>query len=269
MGVAMGASGTEVAREAADMILMDDHFATIVNAIEEGRTIFDNIRKFLNYILTHLTPEIVPFAAFALLNIPLAITVILILSIDLFTEMLPAIALGSEKPESDVMKQKPIKRTEHILTRNLLIHSYLLIGVVETFAGFFAFFGVLFSHGWRWGIELGNNDPIYQKAVTAFFAAVIVCQIANVFVSRTRRQSLFRTGLFTNKFLWLGVLVEVVFLEIIVYLPQTHVFFGTQPLSGLELMLGLPFAIFIFFFDEIRKLLLRKKVAIAERYFAW
>ncbi len=269
MGVAMGASGTEVAREAADMILMDDHFATIVNAIEEGRTIFDNIRKFLNYILTHLTPEIIPFIAFALLDIPLAITVILILSIDLFTEMLPAIALGSEKPESDVMKMKPIRRTEHILTRNLLIHSYLFIGVIETFAGFFAFFGILLSAGWRLGEEFVSTDPLYQKAVTAFFAAIVVCQIANVFISRTRRQSLFRTGLFTNWFLWLGIVVEIGFLCIIIYLPQTQAFFGTQPLSAFELLLGLPFAIFIFFFDEIRKLLLRKKVAMAEKYFAW
>jgi len=122
MGVAMGASGTEVAREAADMILMDDHFATVVNAIEEGRTIFDNIRKFINYILTSNVPEIIPFIAFALLNIPLAITVILILCIDLGTDMLPAIALGSEKSESDVMKNKPISRKEHLLTRNLLLH---------------------------------------------------------------------------------------------------------------------------------------------------
>jgi len=88
-------------------------------------------------------------------------------------------------------------------------------------------------------------------------------------ISRTRRQSLFRTGLFSNKFLWLGVFVEVMGLGMIVYLPQTQAFFGTQPLNGFELMLGLPFAIFIFFFDEIRKLLLRKKVVIAEKYFAW
>jgi len=269
MGVAMGASGTEVAREAADMILMDDHFATIVSAIEEGRTIFDNIRKFINYILTSNVPEIIPFIAFALLDIPLAITVILILCIDLGTDMLPAIALGSEKSEVDVMKKKPIPRGEHLLTRNLLLHSYLFIGVIQTLAGFFAFFGILLSAGWMWGEQFVSTDPLYRKAVTAFFAAVVVCQIANVFISRTRRQSLFRTGLFSNKFLWLGVFVEVVGLGIIVYLPQTQAFFGTQPLSGFELMLGLPFAIFIFFFDEIRKLLLRKKVAVAEKYFAW
>ncbi len=269
MGVAMGASGTEVAREAADMILMDDHFATIVNAIEEGRTIFDNIRKFINYILTSNVPEIIPFIAFALLNVPLAITVILILCIDLGTDMLPAIALGSEKAESDVMKNKPIPRKEHLLTRNLLLHSYLFIGVIQTLAGFFAFFGILLSSGWQWGEQFVATDPLYQKAVTAFFAAIVVCQIANVFISRTRRQSLFRTGLFSNKFLWVGVLVEVMFLGIIVYLPQTQAFFGTQSLSGFELMLGLPFAIFIFFFDEIRKLLLRKRVAVAEKYFSW
>jgi len=113
------------------------------------------------------------------------------------------------------------------------------------------------------------TDPLYQKAVTAFFAAVILCQMANVFISRTKKQSLFRTGLFSNKFLWLGLFVEVTFLGIIVYMPQTQAFFGTQPLSAFELLLGLPFAIFIFFFDEIRKLLLRKRVAMAEKYFAW
>jgi len=163
------------------MILMDDHFATIVNAVEEGRTIFDNIRKFINYILTSNVPEIIPFIAFALLDIPLAITVILILCIDLGTDMLPAIALGSEKSEVDVMKNKPIPRGEHLLTRNLLLHSYLFIGVIQTLAGFFAFFGILLSSGWQWGEQFVATDPLYQKAVTAFFAAVVVCQIANVY----------------------------------------------------------------------------------------
>jgi len=269
MGVAMGVEGTEVAREASDMILMDDNFASIVNAVEEGRTIFENIRKFLNYILAHLTPEIIPFIVFALFNIPLAITIILILAIDLGTEMLPAIALGSEKPESDVMKQKPIPRTEPLLNRKMLLGSYLCIGMISTIGGFSAFFYILLSGGWHFGESLSTAAPLYLKAVTAFFASIVISQIGNVLARKTNRQSLFESGLFNNKLIWVGIIVELFILLLIVYLPQTHSFFGTQPLSLFELLLGVPFAILIILFEEIRKYFVRQKIPFVEKYLAW
>lgn len=269
LGVAMGISGTEVAREASDIVLMDDNFATIVNAIEEGRTIFDNIRKFINYILTSNVPEIIPFIVFALFNFPLAITILLILCIDLGTDILPAVALGTEKVESDIMKRKPRAIEERLLNRNLLIHSYLFIGLLQVLAGFFAFTFVLLNNGWSWGQELLNNNPIYQKAVTAFFASIVLCQIANVMISRTRRRSLWEAGLFSNAFIWLGIIIELLLLALIVYLPQTQAFFGTQPLTLGELLLGLPFAFLIILFDELRKYLIRHNVSFAEKHLAW
>ena len=269
MGVAMGLGGTEVAREASDMILMDNNFATIINAIEEGRTIFDNIKKFITYILTSNVPEIIPFIVFALFNLPLALTVILILCIDLGTDMLPAIGLGSEKPEDDVMHLKPRSRQERLLTKAMLVRGYLYFGLMETVGAFFAFFVILYHGGWHWGQQLASGDPLYIKAVTAYFAAVVVCQVANMLICRARREPLYKIGFFSNKLVWLGVGVELALLCIIVYLPYTHPFFGTSALSWWELLLGVPFAGFMIFVDGMRKFFLRRKFKWVEEHLSW
>lgn len=269
MGVSMGIGGTEVAREASDMVLMDDNFATIVVAIEEGRTIFENIKKFIAYILTSNIPQILPFVAFALFAIPLPLTVILILCIDLGTDIIPALGLGTEKPESDIMKKPPRPQTERLLTMKLLGMSYGIIGMLQAAAGFFSFFFILFHGGWEWGQELALNDPLYLRAVTAFFSSIIICQIADVYICRTRRQSVFSVGFFENKFILLGIASELLLLSVIVYLPATHAFFGTAPLNWWELSLSIPFALLIFFGDEYRKWLLRKGNGFVERWLTW
>ncbi len=268
MGVSMGISGTEVAREASDMVLMDDNFATIVSAVEEGRTIFENIKKFIAYILTSNVPEILPFLAFILLQIPLPLTVVLILSIDLGTDILPAIGLGTEQPETDVMKKKPRSRKERLLTKQLLGISYGLVGMIQAAAGFFSFFFILFKGGWIWGQPLAFNNPLYLKAVSAFFASIIICQIADVLICRKRRQSVF-TGFFKNKMVWLGIAVEIILLCMILYLPSFQALFGTAPLSLFELSLSVPFALLILFGDELRRYLLRRKNSFVERYLTW
>jgi sodium/potassium-transporting ATPase subunit alpha len=163
MGVAMGLRGTDVAKEASNMVLMDDNFATIVAAVEEGRTIFDNIKKFIAYILTSNVPQILPFIAYVLLDIPLPLTVVLILAIDLGTDILPALGLGAEKPETDVMHKPPRRRTERLLTRNLLFMSYGIVGMLQAAAGFFTYFVILYSGGWQWGQELATTDPLYRS----------------------------------------------------------------------------------------------------------
>jgi len=275
MGVAMGLGGTEVAREAADMVLMDDNFATIVTAIEEGRTIYSNIKKFIAYILTSNIPEILPFIAFVLLQIPLPLTVILILSIDLGTDLIPALGLGSEKPESDVMHSPPRNRNERLLSKKLLFISYGIIGVIQAAAGFFAYFFVLIKGGWTWDIGMdimrktNALHGLYLKAITAFFAAVIIAQIADVFICRTRRQSIFKIGFFTNKTINLGIVTEIALLLIIVYAPWAHPFFGTNPLKWYELLLGIPFAITIIIWNEIRTYLVRKGNTFFEKYLTW
>ncbi len=269
MGVAMGVSGTEVAKEAADMVLMDDNFATIVNAIEEGRTIFSNIKKFIAYILTSNIPEILPFIAFVALNAPLALTVVLILSIDLGTDLLPALGLGSEKPEVDVMKLPPRKRDERLLTWPLLVMSYGIMGMIQAAAGFFAFFVVLDQGGWVWGAALPETGLLYKTAVTAFFAAVVVCQIADVLICRTRRQSILSAGIFANKLIWLGIATELALVAAVSHVPFLQPFFGTAPIGWFELSLGVPFALVILFGDECRRWQIRRGNRFVQRWLTW
>lgn len=269
MGVSMGRSGTEVAREASHMVLLDDNFATIVAAIEEGRTIYANIRKFIAYILTSNVPEILPFIALVLLDVPLALTVVLILCIDLGTDILPALGLGAERPERDVMRHPPRPRGEHLLTPGLLLRSYGILGPLQAAGGFFAFFTVLFDGGWQWGQSLGSGEPLYRTAVTAFFAAVIFCQVANALATRTQHESLFRVGLLSNRLVLLGIAVELALLGAIAYLPPCNAFFGTAPLAAWQLALGLPFAVGIVAVEELRKLLLRRGGPRAARWLAW
>lgn len=269
MGVAMGLSGTEVAKEAADMVLMDDNFATIVNAVEEGRTIFSNIKKFIAYILTSNIPEILPFIAFAVFNAPLALTVVLILSIDLGTDMLPALGLGKERPETDVMKLPPRRRDERLLTWPLLRMSYGVIGMVQAAAGFFAFFTVLTQGGWTWGAELPETGLLYKTAVTAFFCAVVICQIADVMICRTRRQSILSAGIFANRLIWFGIATELMLVAAVSHVEWLQPFFGTAPIGWFELSLGIPFAVAILLGDEFRRWQIRRGNPFVLRWFSW
>ena len=269
MGVAMGIMGTDVAKEASDMVLMDDNFATIVAAVEEGRTIFDNIKKFIAYILTSNVPEILPFIAYVVLDIPLPLTVVLILAIDLGTDLLPALGLGMERPETDVMQHPPRSRSERLLTRNLLMISYGIIGMVQAAAGFFSYFVVLFAGGWSWGQDLAATDPLYRTAVTAFFASIIICQVADVIICRTRRQSLLTVGFLSNQLVLFGIAMELLLLCCISYVPICNVFFGTAPLHLWQLLLSLPFAILILAADETRRFFVRRDNQFILKYLTW
>ncbi|MHA6265854.1 cation-translocating P-type ATPase [Aliiroseovarius sp. CAU 1755] len=269
MGVAMGVMGTDVAKEASDMVLMDDNFATIVAAVEEGRTIFDNIKKFIAYILTSNIPEILPFIAFVLLDIPLPLTVILILSIDLGTDILPALGLGAEKPETDVMKRKPRQRGERLLSRNLLLMSYGIIGMLQAAAGFFTYFTILYTGGWEWGQDLASSDPLYRTAITGFFASIIICQVADVIICRTRTQSLLTVGLLSNKLVLVGIAFELLLLACISYIPAFNTFFGTAPLEAWHLMLSVPFALLILLGDELRRVFVRRGNPFVLRFLTW
>jgi sodium/potassium-transporting ATPase subunit alpha len=261
MGVAMG-SGTDVAREAADMVLLDDNFATIVNAVEEGRTVFDNIKKFIAYILTSNVPEILPFIAFVLLALPLPMNVQLILAIDLGTDILPALALAVERGEGDIMHRPPRSKGEKLLTRQVLLTSYGIKGPIEAAAGFFCYFAVLQDGGWSFGQSLPFTDPLYMQAITAFFAAVIICQIANVFTSRTRRQSVLTKGFFENKMILLGIASELTILGLIIFNPLVNTVFNTAPISIKYILLAIPFAIALLLVDELIKFGVRRNLKV-------
>jgi sodium/potassium-transporting ATPase subunit alpha len=253
IGIAMGRSGTDVAREAADIVLLDDHFATIVNAIEEGRAVFENIRKFLTYILTSNIPEIVPYLAFVLFRIPLPLTIIQILAVDLGTDMLPALALGAEPPHEDVMKNPPRPRHERLLSWPVLARAYLFLGPLEAIAAMAAFFFVLDQGGWHYGEPLAANAPLYLAATTACLAAIVLAQMVNVFVCRHPMLPAWRFALWRNPWLMLGLAVELTLLLAIVYLPTGQHLFGTAAL-GLDVWLYmLPFALALGVAEETRK----------------
>ncbi|MBN2457580.1 HAD-IC family P-type ATPase [Candidatus Woesearchaeota archaeon] len=258
IGVAMGKCGTDVAKEAADMVLVDDNFSTIVNAVEEGRTIYENIKNFIVYILTSNVPEIIPFIVFVLFGLPLPLTVVLILAIDLGTDLIPALGLATEKLESDTMEQKPRSKDDRLLTKRMIFRSYCVVGMLEAAAGFTSYFFILYRGGWSWGQELAYNNPLYMKAVTGFFVAIIITQIANVMISRVRRQSVFKQGIFSNKIILLGIAVELALAGFISYSPVAHTYLHTASLSFFEFFMATPFALFIFFADELRRLIIRK-----------
>jgi sodium/potassium-transporting ATPase subunit alpha len=257
IGIAMGVVGTDVAREAADMVLLDDNFASIVAAIEEGRAVFDNIRKFLAYILSSNIPEVVPYLAFVLARIPLPLTIVQILAVDLGTDMLPALALGAEAPAPDVMRRAPRPRSERLLNAALLVRAYLWLGLLEAGAALAAYFFVLDSGGWRYGEALAAREPLYLQATTACFAAIVLMQVVNVFLCRDPVRPAFSFGLASNPLILWGIAFELALLAAIVYLPWGRELFGTAALPLEVWLYVLPFAAAMLVLEEGRKFLLR------------
>lgn len=257
IGIAMGMAGTDVAREAADMILLDDNFASIVSAIEEGRAVFNNIRKFLSYILTSNVPELIPYLAFVLFRIPLPLTIIQILAVDLGTDMLPALALGAEAPQADLMREPPRARSERLLHGPLLSRAFLWLGGLEAMASLTVFFHVLQDGGWRYGALPGNQDPLYLQATTACLATIVMAQGVNVFLCRDARKSLFSCGLFSNPLLGWGLALEAILILLIIYTPWGNELFGTQPLAGEVWLYALPYMGVMGLAEEMRKAFMR------------
>jgi calcium-translocating P-type ATPase len=261
IGIAMGIAGSDVAKEAADLILLDDNFASIVAAIEEGRAVFDNIRKFLTYILSSNIPEIVPYLAFVFFRIPLPLTIIQILAVDLGTDMLPALALGAERPDAEVMNRPPRARGERLLSPGLITRAYLFLGTLEAAAAMALFFFVLDAGGWRYGELPGRTDPLYLQATTACLAAIVVAQVANVFCCRHPLKSSLSFGLFSNRLILLAISAELGLLLAIVYTPLGNWLFGTAPLDGQVWWLAALFALAMWALEEARKLGLRRRAA--------
>jgi len=258
IGIAMGVTGTDVAKEASDMIILDDNFATIVNAIEEGRAVYDNIRKFVSYIFSSNIPEIIPYLAYVLLRIPLPLTIMQILAVDLGTDMLPALALGAERPSPAIMKMPPRSPKERLLNLPLLTRAYLFLGPIEAAAGLFAYFYVLNKGSWQLGQMLAPHNILYLQATTACLTAIIITQIANVFACRSFKESVFSIGIFTNRLIFIGIAFELLLQLFIVYHPFGNKIFATHPIQLDVWLILIPFAFFLFFAEELRKLIMRK-----------
>ncbi len=255
IGVAMGIAGTDVAKETADIILLDDNFATIVSAIEEGRAVYENIRKFTSYVLSSNVPEVVPYLGYGFFGIPLALTIPQVLAVDLGTDMIPALGLGTERPVADVMEILPRPRTERLLNLPLLLRAYLFLGVIEAVVAMSGFFLYLYSQGWTWGAHLDWSSPLYKEATTVTFAGIVLAQAANVFACRSDRLSATRSGWFSNPLILWGIAVELTLLGAIIYTPMGYEIFGTSPLPAWifgPLALG---AILLLFAEEARKMI--------------
>lgn len=221
VGVAMGASGSDVARESADLVLLDDHFGTIVRAVELGRATFQNVRRFLTYHLTDNVAELAPFVAWAGTggNFPLAIAVLQVLALDIGTDLLPALALGAEPPRKGIMRGR---RSRDVIDRQVLLRAFALLGLVEAVCSLTAFTLVLLTGGWTWGAE--PSASLLGRASGTAFAAIALGQIANAFACRSTSLPVWRLDLGGNRLVLMSVAAELVLLA---------VFLGVPPLADL------------------------------------
>jgi len=262
IGVAMGLAGTDVAKEAADMILTDDNFASIVNAVEEGRGVYANIKKFCIYIFTSNTPEAVPFILFVLSGgrIPLAITVMQVLSIDLGTDIVPALALGSEPPEPGVMDRPPRSQKEHVVSRTVLVRAYLWMGPLQSLAAMVMFYFRYWTNGY-WGqwLDLPGDGPLYHSATAMALGTVVATQIGNLFAQRTERTSFFRYPLFSNGLIWIGIATEMSLINMLIYVPFFNGLFDTGPFPPINWLFMLAWAPSLLLLDELRKARARRQ----------
>jgi P-type Ca2+ transporter type 2C len=272
VGISMGIIGTDVAKEAADIILTQDDFGAITTAIEEGRGIYDNIRKFITYIFSSNIPEIMPFilkASFPLL--PLALIVRQILAIDLGTDMFPALALGMERPEPDVMKQPPRPRTQPLLDRGVLWRAFWL-GMIEATLCFAEFVAVYLFAGHVHRIGLAFLTPVsglvdfrlsltFEQTVllasTVYFAGLVISQVGNALACRSDRARGSSIGWLSNKYLWIGILLEIAGILAIIYIPFLANLFKVVPLPAWMWILLAMNALVLYSMEWIRKAIVR------------
>ncbi|KFM68400.1 Sodium/potassium-transporting ATPase subunit alpha, partial [Stegodyphus mimosarum] len=282
IGVAMGIAGSDVSKQAADMILLDDNFASIVTGVEEGRLIFDNLKKSIAYTLTSNIPEITPFLLFILADVPLPLGTVTILCIDLGTDLVPAISLAYEHPESDIMKRQPRDPSKDKLVNERLISiAYGQIGMIQGAAGFFAYFVIMSENGFLPGRLLGLRKEWDSKAIndltdsynqewtyhdrkileytchTAFFASIVIVQWADLIICKTRRNSILHQGM-KNHVLNFGLVFETALAAFLSYCPGMDKGLRMYPLKINWWFPALPFSFLIFVYDETRRLILRR-----------
>uniref|UniRef100_A0A0N4ZA40 Sodium/potassium-transporting ATPase subunit alpha n=1 Tax=Parastrongyloides trichosuri TaxID=131310 RepID=A0A0N4ZA40_PARTI len=282
IGIAMGIAGTDVSKQAADMILMNDNFASIITGVKEGRRIFDNLKKTIAYTLTSKIPETTPFVMHCICGIPLPLSVIGIFAIDLGTDLWPAISLAYEEAESDIMLRPPRNLKYNKLVNFVLIRfAYLQIGMIQGLAGFITYFIIMADNGW-WPAQLLGlrsvwNDPNENSLVDsygqewtydsrrqlegcchgAFFYAIVVVQWADLLISRTRTNSMLTHGI-DNQVLNSGLFFTVLLTVFLLYTPGVNTVFAFNGITLKWAFVAVPFAWVIYMYDETRKYLIRK-----------
>jgi magnesium-transporting ATPase (P-type) len=258
IGVAMGASGTDVAIEASDMVLLDDSFASIVEAVESGRAIYENIRKFIVYVFSHNWAELIPYVLYAVLGIPLPLLVVQVLAIDLAIDVIPSLALSREPPEPGIMQEPPRSLKERLFDGRVFLRSFY-IGVIIAAGAMFGCLSVWSSGGWRLGMQLPPDSIVYIKGVTMTFAGIVIAQVGNVLACRTSKVSIFKTSLSNNKWMWIGIAAQVSILSFLVYVPLMQRLFGTTALGLVDWAFLAVFALIVIFAEEVRKWFARRR----------
>jgi magnesium-transporting ATPase (P-type) len=229
IGVAMGRSGTDVAREAADLVLLDDNFSTIIAAIQEGRATFANVRRFLTYHLTDNVAELVPFVVWALSGgkFPLALGVLQILALDIGTDLLPAVALGAEPPRLQLLQ--PQNRKRHLLDPGVLFRAFGLFGPVESIIAMAAFLTTYVAAGWRFGTGF-LSGAVFLAASGAAFTAVVLGQMGTALACRSTTLWVGRLGWFSNPLLLFAIGIELMALvTFLAFKPLAHMLGQTVP----------------------------------------
>lgn len=229
--------------------------------MREGRAVYDNVRKFVTYIFASNVPEIVPFVAFALFRVPLPLTVMQILAVDLGTDLVPALALGAERAEPDVMERPPRRRSQRLLDMPTLLRAYAWLGLLEAALAMSGYFLAQWWEGWRPGAPMLDAGPGYETASSMTFAGIVACQIGNVFACRSSRHSVFRSPTGANHLLFAGVVCELGLLIAMLYLPPIARVFGLAPLRPEHWLVLAGYPVLIVGFEELRKRLSGARVA--------
>ncbi|CAF3808447.1 unnamed protein product [Rotaria sordida] len=283
VSVAMLNGSSEASRQEADLVLLDNDLNTLVGAIEEGRYLWENIKKCLAYCLVVNATQLVPFLMFIIFQIPLTLGPITLLLVDLITQLLPTISLAYERPESDIMTRGPIDKFRDLLiNRRLLSLCWGQIGFIQITAGFFTWVVVMAENGFwpsrllgirkAWDAAAINDlEDSYGQEWTyrqrkileymgyaAFLASIIIVQMANLLICKTRRLSLFQQGLRTNMFVNFCLIFMPVVAVLLIYIPGLNRAIFLERLQPLWWLCPIPFALMIFGYDEIRKFFIRK-----------
>ncbi|CAF3644832.1 unnamed protein product, partial [Rotaria sp. Silwood1] len=282
IGISMGISGSDVSKQVADMILLDDNFATIVAGVAEGRLMFDNLKKVIAYTFTKNLCQLLPFLLYAIVDIPLALSTITILCIDLGTDIVPSITFAYDKAEGDLLERPPRKRTDKMCTIKLITLCYGQMAMIEASGAFFAFFVVMAENGWWPSRLLGIRDAWDSPAVndlrdsygqdwtyeqrrnldlaaqSAYFIGIVITQIGNLLGNKTARQSIFDKSFFRNKLMLLSIIFAIGLACFLLYIPSLNQALNLAPNRFLWWLPSIPFFLYLLAFNEIRKFFIRK-----------